>query len=428
MTEVRDSEPGRSVCDDRASLLEQLVDRHAAFLGDDALLRPAAVYIVTDQWRTLRDRLGFTGLDALVETLAGRVRENLGDDDLCARFGHANLALLLAGGRDLSDWAGHLLRAVNGEVLDLGSESVSLTVSIGVCPFDTRIDNAEETLLVAARTAEATSAAGGNRFGVHEPVLSADQAGGNAQHMLELLTGALRDNTLRVVYQPLLPVGGESTSCFHMLPRLKADDGGLIPAGSFVPVAARHGLLPALDRWMLARALRVIAEGREDDPGMTLFVNQSTALLEGGDLLAWLKKRLVAKPGLAAGLVLDFRLDDLLTHLKSFAPPLAELRGLGAGVCLSGVDENAPRELLLEHLPADYLRMAPDLAERMLDDRDLFDRYVRFAKTAREAGRRIIIPMLENERTVAGIWRAPVDFIQGNFIQKPGDKPVFHDS
>lgn len=415
--------------DERMAFLDRLEQVHASDHSGAGARRPAAVYLVLDQGRSLRDRLGFRRLDALVRALQSRVAECLGEADVMASFGETDFAILRsASDRNLDAWAAGLLKQVGSRLLDTGEESLSVTISIGVCPFDSRIESAEATLLQAVRAAEATSTAGGNRVSLLEPSVSAEQAGGNEAHLTELLTTALRENSLRVVYQPLLSVSGENSSRFQMLPRLKADDGGLIPAASFVPVAARKGLLPALDRWILARAMRVLAESRTGDRVMRLFINQSPALLDQADLSAWLKRKLEAVPGVAAGLVLDFRLPELQDRSKHAGDGLGRLKALGVGICLSGIDEDVPAELLLEHLPCDYLRMGPDFAERMLADRNLFDRYSAFVARARAAGRRIIIPMLENEKTVAGIWRAPVDFIQGNFIQKPGDKPVFHDS
>jgi EAL domain-containing protein (putative c-di-GMP-specific phosphodiesterase class I) len=79
---------------------------------------------------------------------------------------------------------------------------------------------------------------------------------------------------------------------------------------------------------------------------------------------------------------------------------------------------------LLKHLPADYLRMKSDFAHRVLDDAALAARFEAFAKAARAAGRKLIVPMLEDAEEVSRIWQMDVDLIQGNFIQQPSEAPV----
>lgn len=47
----------------------------------------------------------------------------------------------------------------------------------------------------------------------------------------------------------------------ELLPRIAARGGGLISAGQFLPIAREHGLIRRIDRWLLARAVRLAQRG-----------------------------------------------------------------------------------------------------------------------------------------------------------------------
>ena len=94
---------------------------------------------------------------------------------------------------------------------------------------------------------------------------------------------------------------------------------------------------------------------------------------------------------------------------------------MGVEVSLSGIDERVPDSILLKHLPTDYLRMKADFARRVLADEQLAERFATFTKTARKAGRKVIVPTLEDAEEVSWICQLAVDLIQGNFIQQPSE-------
>lgn len=389
--------------------------------GGGSAFPPAVAWILLDESKGHRDQLGFTGLEKLMHAVHERLRVQLDATDITARFGLDAIGVILdseGGDRDLEAGAGALRRSISGNLFEIGEHMIAATTTVTIRVVQEGLRPPEANLVRAARAAEKLSAAGGNR---HE-------IGGEGEDfetpgtLLGQLTKALRDNSLKVVFQPLLATSGPERQRVQMLPRLTGPDGTLIPAARFIPVAAQRGVLPAVDHWMIARAIEILREradaGREVP---TIFLNQSPAIIEDEKFVKWLVDQ---AEGLEKGqrkLVLEFNIMDLKPRIRDARKVLAKLQKLGIGISLTGIDEKVPEVVMLKHIPADYLRMRPDFAHRVLEDPALATHFNTFAKSARAAGRKLIVPMLEDAEEVSRFWQMDVDLIQGNFIQQPSE-------
>lgn len=385
------------------------------------------ILISVDRSTLLRDQLGYTGLNKLVKQLNKQIKDVLGElrieDFEITRFDGVALFLILpeTPAESLKDAAKEIFSGLSERFYDVDDESVALTLSVAYSYFDYRFRSVDDQLMALVHRAEAIDVSGGNHFGEAKPGITAAKASSSSDHMLALLMEALRTDSLRVVFQPLLATSGEGgTQSYQMLPRLVADDGRFVVAADFLPMARQAALVPVLDRWMLIRASRLI-RGPFRDQGVRLFINQSDALLSEPERREWLARYFESEPELAGHLVLEFSLEDGMTHLRSAKEVIRICREHRIGVCLSRVDEHSRWMLFEGELKPDYLRMSPDLVQRLKNDRELEKTFMKLAAPAREQGVGIIMPMVEDQEAAASIWRTGADFMQGNLIQEPVD-------
>lgn len=411
----------------RAPTLISQLDQQCrkAWQGGGSAYPPAVGWIQLDEARGHRDQLGFSGLEKLMHAVHERLRVQLDATDITARFGLDAIGLILdseGGDRDLEANAGALRRAISGSLFEIGEHMIAATTTVSIRPVQEGLRPAEANLVRAARSAEKLSMAGGNRHEIGGENSEQSETPGT---LLGQLTKALRDNSLKVVFQPLLATSGPEQERIQMLPRLTGPDGTLIPAARFIPIAAERGVLPAVDHWMIARAIEMLrkrAKAGQEIP--TLFLNQSPAIIDDEKFVKWLVEQIETLDRAQRKLVLEFNILDLKPRIRDARKVLAYLQKLGIDISLTGIDEKVPEVVLLKHLPADYLRMKSDFAHRVLDDAALAARFEAFAKAARAAGRKLIVPMLEDAEEVSRIWQMDVDLIQGNFIQQPSEAPV----
>ncbi len=403
-----------------AELLEHLHDAMSAGSRDG---RGGAVMIRLDRASTLRDQLGFSGLSKLGAGMAERI-EGAHDGRLEVwRFGWASVLVILPDvpGDSVATLAESLFTTLTDQVYALGDDEVALTVSLAHACFDHRFTTVDELLLPLVRQIEALAGQGGNSMAAVRPGISARQALDSSDHMLGLLMEALRTDSIKVVFQPLLSTSGQDRKeSYQMLPRLAAGDGKLIAAAQFLPLARQAALLPVLDRWMTVHALRLLRGPLKSRP-VRLFINQSEAIVADADRRDWLAGHLASEPALAGRMVLEVPIEDAMTHMKGAAALLALAREHEIGVCLSHVDEHSRWPLLSGELKADYVRMSPTFVARLSRSSTLEKRFMGLSETVRECGVRIIMPMIEDTQTAASMWRSGADYMQGNMIQAPED-------
>lgn len=405
--------------------LEAAVDRVGASPDEPA---GGVLYVQLDDVADLRDRIGLGGLDTLLEDIAGHLAEQLVTDYRPARFGEHSLALLAL---DLDEDGLHrladkLVEQVSSKAFEVGEDEVAVTVSVGLCPLSLRLSDADATMVCAARAADQASEGGGNRAEVYEPVISAAGADEDDRTMLGLLREALASNSIQTLFQPAVSAGADEITHYQLLPRLHTDDDMLVPASKFLPVAERHGEVRAIDRWMSVRALSVIRDQLGQGRKVRLFISQSADSLADGERFESLARQL--EPAIIDHrlLVLEFRHDDVMDHLRTARELLPRLNALGYGLSISRIGDEPGPDRLLSHFQPQYCKLAREFSERIARDATAAKQYEEVAGRIRQAGAKVIISHVEDAETMSRLWHFGADLLQGNFIQKPTQTPDFN--
>jgi EAL domain-containing protein (putative c-di-GMP-specific phosphodiesterase class I) len=132
--------------------------------------------------------------------------------------------------------------------------------------------------------------------------------------------------------------------------------GPLLPGG-FLPVAQDLGLLPDIDRWVLATACEQAAEWRVTRPEFRVAVNMSAAYLAAGTVVADVA-RVLADTGLpGAALTVEVTETALVADLDAAAAVLADLRALGVRVALDDFGVGYSSLGYLRRLPVDTIKI-----------------------------------------------------------------------
>ncbi len=402
--------------------IDNLLEAFEAFSTSEADRPSACLCLALDHWDRLREQYGYSALINLlgearavmlagsdVEILACRLNERC----LLALLPHCSLATA-------EKQTEKLFRLIGQELFAVGDETVALSVSLCFSEFDHRFTSADQLLLDLVKSTEQLSASGGNVVKRVRPNVSADQANASDQQMLGLLMESLRKDAVKVMFQPLMATAGEPSKSFQVLPRITASDGSLIPASQFVPVAREARVLGLLDRWMLQQAIQLLVNDYYLQP-VRLFLTQGESLLINPERHEWLRRLIEKHPHVSGKLVLDFALDDALANLKSAGEFLALAEELKLGVCLSRVDEYSKWDLLAGRLRVDYIKMSPGFVRRLGQDSALEQEFQLLSAEVRRQGTRIIMPMVEDAKVAANLWRTGADYMQGYMIEREAE-------
>lgn len=407
----RDAETGLY---DRAYALDQLGE----LFGHDDLIG-AVAFVELDRSAALREQYGVAGLDTLIAQLSSSIVGSLTEGDFAARYGDASLLVVATRRRDqeLAGLANGWRSRISAGLFELNGAVVPLQVSIGISGLTPELADPAAVINAAERAMiQARQPASKERVRIWRPEASPRN---DEEQLLDALHRALRLEDFQMLFQPIVALSATGQELYEVLLRLRTDDGKLLSAPQFLPVAVKHGLSADIDRFTLSRSLSIIDERRRQGRSLKLFVNQSAASMLDPARAPWVKQMLDTRKLPGDSLTLEFALPDVLAQLRAAIPFFQAMRGTGVKLALDQFESNLTALQLLGYLPIDYLKLSPKYLGA-LGIHGSAEELRALVAAAHDGGRAVIAARVENAQTAASLWSAGVDLIQGNFVQQPG--------
>ena len=236
------------------------------------------------------------------------------------------------------------------------------------------------------------------------------------------LRDALEADRFELLYQPLMHIKTRTVSHYETLLRLPTEDGVLGPE-SFLPAAFRFGLMADIDRWVLRRAVRSLAELTPSMPQLKLSTNLSGFAFEDEGLAAYLRA-LLKEHGVAGDrLVLEITEQLAVRFAASTDKQIAMLRDLGCQLAIDDFGSGYSSFSYLKRLPVDYLKIDGSFIKSLARDR-VDQAMVRMVgEVARAAGIETVAEYVHSAATLELLAKYGIDYAQGYFIGKPMAQP-----
>ncbi|HEX5929621.1 MAG TPA: EAL domain-containing protein [Solirubrobacterales bacterium] len=383
----------------------------------------AVMIIDIDGLKEVNDKLGHQPGDNLIRRVADVLRERVRTTDIVARLSGDEFAVLMPqADTDGALQLGEDLRAQVAEGFPAESELGAATISVGITMFGGKGDIGAEAVLVAADQAMyRAKEEGRNRIALfHGPE---DPAGmpRRAQTTSARIRDALTQDRLRLATQPIRSLASGGIERYELLLRMTGEDGELLPASSFIEVAERSGMVQELDRWVVARALELLAQRERAGAPVSLHVNLSGASLTDISVLEFIERRLDegdADPSRCTfEITRTARVDDYDTAI-GFADRLTEF---GCEVAIDDYGAGISPFHHLKRLPFDVLKIDGSFVREMpRNDADQLT-VKAIVEIARGLGKTTIAEFVEDDETERMLRDFGVDMAQGYHLGRPVD-------
>jgi diguanylate cyclase (GGDEF)-like protein/PAS domain S-box-containing protein len=248
-------------------------------------VRYAVVFLDLDGFKLVNDSLGHHVGDRLLAKIGERLRAELRDTDLAARFGGDEFAMLLHG-IDPKGVGPHVARmqASLAESIELDGPEVAVTASVGIKMSGREHTNAEDVLRDADIAMYHAKTLRRGSFAVFDGTMHAGRV--TRLGLQAELRTAMECAQFEVHYQPIVDLDNEGTDHFEALVRWRHPEHGLVPPVEFLPAMEEAGLMVRLERWILEEVCRQIARWqRTYDGTVNVSVNVSHRLFLDSGLL-----------------------------------------------------------------------------------------------------------------------------------------------
>lgn len=236
------------------------------------------------------------------------------------------------------------------------------------------------------------------------------------------LRSALEHDEFCLFFQSIEPLAAGRTAVpfREVLLRLKAEEDGMLPPGSFQQVAESQGMLPELDKWVVRRLLQVIGEDARRQQAM-YSVNLSAQTMMDPLFPAYVASTL-RDNGLPGSLLcFEVQETEILERLPEASRCIDELKSHGCRFAICGFSGNRTSMDLLRRIPAHYLKIDGGLILKIRRSALDYARVKAIERVAHAIGIRTIAECVEDTRTLEHLGSLGVDYVQGFVVSHPRD-------
>jgi len=312
----------------------------------------AVLCIDLDRFKTVNDVFGHLVGDALLAEVARRL-ETASQEAFLARVGGDEFTIITPTGPQpaIAEALAERLNAVFDTDIDIGGQPLRVGLTIGVAIFPQ--DGADGATLTsnadAALSRAKLEARGSIRF--FEPAMDKQLREKRALQQ-DLRTAIVRDE-LTLHYQPQAHINGEVTG-FEALVRWHHPRQGMVPPGTFIPLAEESGVIMQLGEWILRTACREAASWPRP---LRIAINLSPVQFQHGDL-AQLVHQVLLETGLSpARLELEITEGMLIGDFNRAVSILRRLKNLGVRIAMDDFGTGYSSLSYLQSFPFDKIKI-----------------------------------------------------------------------
>lgn len=384
----------------------------------------ALLFLDLDRFKMVNDSLGHHAGDAMLKTLAVRLKACIREHDIVARLGGDEFAILLtdiAGIESAKEVADRIMSSMEAPFIVEGLE-IFTAASIGIVMGDIHYDLAEDILRDADTAMYQAKRAGRSCYEVFD---QSQQMQASALFQLETdLRRAIERDELRVFYQPIVDIQEGKLVGFEALVRWEHSQRGLIAPGSFLPVAEETGLIVDIDRWLWETAVEQLADWRMrfgDELALTVSVNCSNRSFHRPDLNVFVEKILAASELPASCFTIEVTEGVVIDDTEIAVQRLEDLRAMGVRISLDDFGTGYASLSVLHSLPIDVLKIDRSFVKRMDRRTDGTELVQTVIDMGTKLGMKCVAEGIEIRRQLEQLQGMSCAFGQGYLFSKPLD-------
>jgi len=380
----------------------------------------AVLSIDIDNFKGINDSAGHAAGDAVLVQVARVLGHRFRSTDVVARLGGDEFAVLLSavGVDEARAAAEDLLAEIRNSPASYGGRPFRISASIGVTAFESDDATAGEVLVNADLAMYAAKTSGRDRVVVY----TAPEAR-KARAMAKLtwsqrIQDALDRDRFVLHLQPILELATGQIKHGELLLRMKGERGKLIAPGAFLPAAERFGLIHAIDRWVVARAIQLIAESMGPIPQVGINLS-GESVVGDPELLRMIERELERSSVDPTKLIFEVTETAAIANMPEATEFARGLTDLGCSLALDDFGTGFGSFYYLKHLPVSYVKLDGEFIQNL--PRSEVDEHMvkAIVGVSQALGIKTVAESVADAETIELLQKHQVDYAQGYFVGKP---------
>jgi diguanylate cyclase (GGDEF)-like protein len=379
-----------------------------------------------ERFKKFNDSLGRPVGDALLKQVADWLAQNAGNDNVVARMGADQFAVVLP---DVSHEAGvarsleKTLAAFLNHAFSLNDVVYRIAAKAGVALFPDDGTDAD-TLFKNAEAALKKAKVAGDRYLFY------------AQKMTETVAGSLGiENRLRQAlereqfvlhYQPKVNLVTGKVTGAEALIRWNDPQTGLVPPARFIPILEEIGLIHEVGRWALHKAIEDYHRWR--NAGLTavrIAVNVSPLQLRSRSFVTEIEEAISMSPEAAAGLELEITESLIMEDVDHSIVSLLAIRAMGVTIAIDDFGTGFSSLNYLFKLPVNTLKIDRAFVVDMISGAGGLTLVSVIVNLAHALKLKVVAEGVETEAQLRQLRLLHCDEMQGYLFGKPVPVEIF---
>lgn len=230
---------------------------------------------------------------------------------------------------------------------------------------------------------------------------------------------AIEEKRFEPWFQPILDLKDNQIHHYEALARMRSTNGEIILPGAFVDTAETLGLITAIDRIIIKKALIVQSNLCKQGKNFSFSMNLSGKDLDDKEFLEFLRSAIAETRADPKHLIFEITETAAVRDIDRAIKFIRELRSIGCSISLDDFGVGFTSFKYLKEMEVDYIKIDGSFIRKLHETRSDHIFVKAMADVARSMGIKTIAEFVENNEIIKILKEYGVDYGQGYFIGKP---------